>query len=216
MAGDVSVAFVNSARVRDKNRQLGFKTYPELVQWTLQAELLPPLEAGRLLAEAETRPEDAQTVAERALELREALRQMMEAMLDEQPLPTEPLAHFNQALAEAMAAIRVVPGPTGLAWDWPDEPKHLERVMWPLLFATGQFLTQPEAPDLRRCALPVCGLLFAIPPGVRERRWCETKVCGHRAKALRYYRRNGRAIREQSTWGIGLYHNRRPRGRQKL
>ncbi len=216
LAGDLAVAFVNTARARKKNWQLGFTTYPELVAWAQQAEALPAMEAEILHQEASARPEDAQFVVEQAIEVRTALAELLDAMLRQQPLPADPLARFNQSLTEGLPAARMVPGSTGLTWGWGGDPRALERVLWPTLLASANFMATPQPPELRRCALPICGLLFVLQPGTHKRQWCESKVCGNRAKALRYYRRKGRKMRERKTWNIGLYYNRRPRDQQKL
>lgn len=212
LAGDISVAFVNTAAARDKNRQLGVGSYAEWLGWAQQAGILQPLDAERLSAAAKARPEAAVAAYARADQLRGVLARLFVAQQLGEELPAGDLHAFNEGLSEALPALRVVPGDPGLRWGWGGTEDALDRMLWPVLHAAARLLISTEGrPEVRQCALSGCRLFFVDRTPSRQRRWCDMKTCGNRAKALRYYRRTGRAAREKSFRGIGLWQQRRPR-----
>ena len=212
LAGDLSVAFVNTAAARGKNRQQGVASYAELLTWSQQAGLLQAVQAERLGTSADERPEAAAAALALALEVRGALGRLFIALQAQQELPANDLRTFNDALAAALPAARVVAGDQGLAWGWTGDEHALDRMLWPVLHAAAELLISTGGlPHVRQCALSGCRLFFVDRSRSRQRRWCEMKTCGHRAKSLRYYRKTGKAVRDRNTWGIGAWTTRRPR-----
>ena len=59
LAGDLAVAFVNTAAAREKNRQQGVASYAELLTWSLGTGLLQALDAERLSRKAAAEPQAA-------------------------------------------------------------------------------------------------------------------------------------------------------------
>ncbi len=50
---------------------------------------------------------------------------------------------------------------------------------------------------MRQCAAPGCRLFFADRSSSGHRKWCAMELCGNRAKTRCYYRRKGKAERQQ-------------------
>ncbi len=212
LADALCVAFVNTASARDKNRQQGAQNYEELVVWGQQAGLLSTLEAERLERLAAERPAEAHAVYSRAAELRVALWRVFLAARREQELPADDLDALSEAIADAMPALRLVPGEAGLTVGWGGDEDALDRVLWPALYSALELLT--SASDLalvRQCGAKGCTLFFLDRSKSRKRRWCDPKICGRRARALRYYYRTGKAKREDKFRGIGYWTRSKPR-----
>ncbi len=212
LAGDLSVAFVNTAGAREKNRQQGITSYAEWLTWGQQAGVLQPLDAERLSQVAAARPRDATAAYARADGLRAAMARMFVALQTEKELPAGDLRTFNDALSEALPALRLVPGDPGPTWGWAGAENALDRMLWPVLHSAAELLIATEGrPQVRQCALSGCRLFFVDRTASRQRRWCDMKTCGNRAKGLRYYRRTGRAVRENRRPDTGRRRTRRPR-----
>ena len=212
LAGDLSVAFVNTAGAREKNCQKGVGNYAEWLTWGQQTGVIQPLDAERLSRAATQRPEAAAAAYARADRLRAALTRIFAAQQMEEELPAVDLRTFNTALAEALPAIRLVPGESGLGWGWAGDDDALDRMLWPVLHAAAELLISTQGrPQVRQCALSGCRLFFVDRSTSRQRRWCEMKTCGNRAKGLRYYRKTGKPRRGDSNFDIGLWRTRRPR-----
>lgn len=195
LAGDLAVAFVNTASARAKNRQLGVGSYGELLRWGQQSGLLSTTEADRMARRAAESPSAAEATYERATAVRSALRQLFVTAVTEAPIRDEDLAVLNAALAEAMPALRLVPAEGGLDRGWAGEARALDRMLWPVLLATSELLVSEEARRVRQCAGRDCRLFFVDRTKSRRRVWCETQVCGRREKALRHYHRRVRPRR---------------------
>jgi predicted RNA-binding Zn ribbon-like protein len=206
LAGDLSVAFVNTAGAREDNRQLDVGSYAELLAWGRQAGVLSAVEVERLGRRAAERPADAKTAFGWIAKVRSCLSRVFVAIEKGEEWPAGEHATVNEALAAAMPGIRLVPGEKGVTVDWAGDEDALDRMLAPVLFSAFQLLLSLEGrPHVRRCAGPGCDLFFvdATPSG--RRRWCDMKTCGSRVKALRYYHKRGKKNRPRN-W---LYKNYR-------
>ncbi len=217
IAGDLAVAFVNTAAARDNNRQQGVSSYPELLTWSQQVGVLQAHDAGRLARQATEDPAAALAAWAHAEAARRALVRLFIAIHMEKDLPAGDLEVFNRSLARALPAARVVPAAEGVDWGWAGDADDLGRMLWPVLFAAAELLISTEGrPQVRQCALKECRLWFVDRSPSRQRRWCEMKTCGNRAKSLRHYYRHARERRDKHMRGVGIWHVRRPRKQQQL
>ncbi len=191
LAGALCVAFVNTAGVREQNRQLGFGNYRELLVWGQQADLLSPLEAKCLSRRAAERPKEAAAILTRAVELRSRLFRLFLATGRRDPPPPDDFAAVNEALARALPALRMVPADGGVQWGWAGDENALDRMLWPVLLSAAELMIAARGqPHVRQCMFKGC-LLFFVDRGPRgQRRWCDMRTCGNRAKSRRYYKRN--------------------------
>ena len=216
LSGALGVAFVNTAAARPDNSQLGVEDYGQLLTWGQRAEIVSASEAERLTQVAARHPDRAKAVYARADQLRRNLARIFVAVSKQAEMPRKDLDAFNQALAHTMPAARLVPGKTGLTWGWAGDEDALERVLWPVLHSVAELLVSMEGqPHVRLCAGMECGLFFVDRTPSGQRKWCEMKTCGNRAKVLRHYYRTGRKKRDESKRRVGWWVNRRPRARRQ-
>jgi predicted RNA-binding Zn ribbon-like protein len=189
VGGNLSIDFTNtvnsrwSGEVRDK-----FSGYRDLVAWSRQADIIREEEVLRLLEEAERNPNAAKEALAEAIELREVIYRLFEAVALERTPSGADTKLFNKKLAEAMNHARIEPLSEGFAWVW-EESDALDRMMWPISRSAADLLTSHELERVRTCGANDCGWLFLDTSRNGSRRWCDMSDCGNRAKARRHYNR---------------------------
>jgi predicted RNA-binding Zn ribbon-like protein len=165
-------------------------SYLHLVSWALQMDMLDEREARRLLREAEGRSAEASAVVEAARTLREVLYRVFSALAHaRQPEPGD-FAALNVALRQALTHAALVPTAAGYAWGWIDQQAALDWMLWPVLRSAADLLVMDELSRLRQCEGTGCGFLFLDKSKNRNRRWCETDLCGNRARVRKHYQRS--------------------------
>jgi predicted RNA-binding Zn ribbon-like protein len=157
-----------------------------LTLWACESALITAAEARDLLVLAERRPVIAESVLQRALQLREALYPVS--------LGRGGTREWDVVAGEAAAAracSRLVAGAeAGTPASWQsafrtaDGSPRIDAAVLAIATAAGELLTGRLAGSVSACPRPDCGWLFSDPRG--RRRWCSMEVCGNRAKASRY------------------------------
>src|SRR5438445_8362716 len=103
IGGDLSLDFANTvsdrmlAEIDDK-----LVGYPDLVSWSVSAEIVSDSEAEDLLEAARQRPEEASAVMRKARKLREAIYALFSAVAAGQKPEPSALRTLNGALTAAM------------------------------------------------------------------------------------------------------------------
>jgi predicted RNA-binding Zn ribbon-like protein len=122
-----------------------------------------------------------------ALELRTAVTAAFVAMETHEPLADEPLALINAILAADAGFEQLVP----------ENGYRLERrymlddpaiALVPIARDVAHLLATPGAP-VRHCAGEGCVRHFYDDSRTGRRRWCEMAICGNRAKASAFAKR---------------------------
>src|SRR5258708_1316139 len=96
---------------------------------------------------------------------------------------------LNGELSGAMARSQVVPTDAGFTWLWAEGGKALDCVLWPIARSAADLLTEGPLSAIRVCEGRACGWLFLDTSRNRTRRWCDMRICGHRAKDRRHHER---------------------------
>ena len=125
--------------------------------------------------------------------LRSALRDVIEALLDDRPVAQASVSDLNFFLQAAPASTRLQLTGTGLRADthWHREFGGNARLAF-IATQAAAFLSDPsQVRRLRRCANLACSMIFiAVNP---RRSWCAPGVCGNRVRVARHHRRAGGA-----------------------
>ena len=153
------------------------KTYPHLVVWARENDLLTDDAAARLGRMSHGAP-----VLARALALRSALYAVL--------LGTDRPADWATVNVEvrAAAAASHLTATRPATWVRPSTPT-VDTPLWAVAWAAGELLTSPAAAQAAACPGEGCGWIFADPRG--RRRWCSMAWCGNRNKARRHAARLG-------------------------
>ncbi|MEU6768673.1 ABATE domain-containing protein [Streptomyces sp. NPDC046853] len=168
--------FANSAIALPGGQFTDFLGTPEAAnQWLTDRDLAPADAGLQEMCTAQLRT------------LREQIRSLLAARLDNCPPPPTALAAVNEALTRAPAA-------SLLHWD-PARGLHraashpttqiVEHALATLAADAATLLTAPDATRLTACGSPPCNR-YLLRHG--RRHWCSTR-CGDRARAARAYAR---------------------------
>jgi predicted RNA-binding Zn ribbon-like protein len=165
-------------------------TYGDLVEWGVAAEVLSPEAGERLRRMAGQHPEDAERVLARALELRATVHALFFAVASGSEADPTALTELNTWLAETPAEVRAADiTPAEFTWAWADRPDDLAAMLAPVAWSAAQLLTSAELPQVKTCGNDTCGWVFLDESRKHNRRWCEMRTCGNRAKARRFYKK---------------------------
>jgi len=121
--------------------------------------------------------------------LRLALRDVIEALIDDLPVPKASVSELNFFMQSAPASTRLAPTAEGLRAEthWHQEFGGNPRLAF-IATQAAEFLSDPsQVRRLRRCANPACSMIFiAVNP---RRSWCAPGVCGNRVRVARHHHR---------------------------
>ena len=127
---------------------------------------------------------------ERAIEVRETVYRVFDATTRGKAPAAADLQALNEHLAAAPARAALRRERNGFAWDVDLRAWTALGVLAPVLWSTGDLLTDGKLDKVKRCANPDCGWLFLDDSRAGKRRWCSMSACGNRAKARRHYHRS--------------------------
>jgi predicted RNA-binding Zn ribbon-like protein len=144
--------------------------------WRLQQDRLPDGPAPAL----------ALTV-----ELRQAVREILDAHITGIPPGAAALDQVNRVAASVSSTRRLVQTSAG----WAAETTRHSRADQPYHFALAavaesliDLLVGPGQSRLRRCQNPTCSMLFVA--GDARRKFCTQNICANRTRVARHYRRH--------------------------
>jgi predicted RNA-binding Zn ribbon-like protein len=125
--------------------------------------------------------------------LRSALRDAVEALLDNRPVPQAAVSELNFFTRSAPTSTRLLLNGTGLTAQthWHGEYGGNPRLAF-IAAQAAEFLSdRSQVRRLRRCANPACSMIFiAVNP---RRSWCSPGVCGNRVRVARHHRHSSEA-----------------------
>lgn len=156
------------------------------VLWLQEHALLHREMVGALLERY--KGEDEDTLLQRIRRLRGALRELLDATVDERPPEGPALREVNKAL-RAQYLIELVPASDGVSLDHRHEGDPISGAMARLAEAVARELTQGESKRMRICANDECRWVFHDYSPAGRRKWCDMSTCGNRAKAARHRER---------------------------
>ena len=124
---------------------------------------------------------------ERALELRETIHRLFDAVAQGKAPASRDFEGLNAALAGAPARTVLKRGKETFDWEVDMGSGTALALLAPVLWSAGDLLASGKLDKIRRCANPECLYLFFDESRAGKRRWCTMSSCGNRAKARRHY-----------------------------
>jgi predicted RNA-binding Zn ribbon-like protein len=97
---------------------------------------------------------------------------------------------FNAALSKTMKKLILSVDQGRFSWGWQEAGLPLEKVLWPIVKDAAELFTSEQLPRVSRCADDTCRWFFLDTSRNRNRRWCDMKDCGNRAKVKRHYQKS--------------------------
>lgn len=189
VGGRTCLDFTNTVNLRESDRfrdRLG--SYGDLLHWALHAGILTAGQARDLSSEAGRDPDEAASVFQRAIELREIIFRMFSAMAAGREASDVDLGLFNRHFSQAMSRASII-RKNGRYVVGFDSGRTLDGILPPLAWSAAELLRDPASARIKECAGETCGWLFLDTSKNHSRRWCEMRDCGNRAKAQRHYQK---------------------------
>lgn len=211
LGGNLSLDFVNTVVWR-----LGpeiddtLRTYDDLLAFAERTGTLSAADVAALAKRAEANPAAAERALATARELREAIYRVFVGHDDGQERRDDDLETIVKIVRQSGTQLLLVPPradePAGhrhedgtYRWDWPpveslaaplDDDAILARPLWDVATAAANLLTLGPLERVRQCSGRHCGWLFLDTTKNGRRRWCDSAVCGNRARVRAHYHRH--------------------------
>ena len=195
--GHPALDFVNTLDWRDRSTADGgpedmLVSYDALLACWRRLGIVGTATEGELKRQARRDPSQAVTVLGEALELREALHRMAQAVRQGKAARPADLDALNRCLLRYPEArvIANVSGGARLGWKAHGDGLELGSPLGAMARLGAELLVSAEPASIRCCAGPGCGWLFHDTSPNKRRRWCSMESCGNRAKARRHYQKH--------------------------
>lgn len=162
------------------------------------------LEAHRLLHESRRRPLDALpprragALLAHVLEVRAALREVVEGLIAGRAVEEDALATVN-AVLRARSVVELVRDEGGVALSHRHTGDPLEDALAAVAEPLVGVISTGATERLRICANAGCRWVFEDTSRTGRRRWCSMASCGNRAKAARHRARKRAAAAAPET-----------------
>lgn len=196
VGGRLCLDFVNTVDPRRPGEGRDFLTdYDSLLDWFASADVALPRALSWLHRRARSHPADAVAAHHQAIAMREALFHVLEATRAGDRVRTADLAKLNGALGESIGHRVLAPAERGGVREEWRPADTLSQVLWPVAIDAWDLLTEPELAQVRQCPVDAggCGWFFLDTSRAGNRRWCDMRTCGNRAKVRAHYSRTLRA-----------------------
>lgn len=182
---EATLDFLNTADTDNGFPVEKLPSLDEALAWFVDRGVIHREGADRARTRAATQPAAVAKDLDRVHSVRDALREVAEAIAVKRAPRAAALQTVNRAL-HARQVIELVPGPDGVNVDH----RHigdpiddaLARLAEPLVIE----LTAGHPERIRVCASDTCQWVFYDASRTSRRRWCDMATCGNRAKAARH------------------------------
>jgi predicted RNA-binding Zn ribbon-like protein len=165
-------------------------SYADLLSFSALTGLIDGEQASSLQAEAQLQPGEATAFFQRAIDLREGIFRIFDAIALKSAPSSEDLALLNHELARGSARQRVAPHEDHYEWTWEVNPLTMDLMLGPLARSAADLLVSADLERVRECAGDNCSWLFIDQTRNHSRVWCDMKSCGNRAKVRRFRQRS--------------------------
>ncbi len=176
--------FVNTLSFDKGQEHDGLRDAPTAVSWLQDHSLLHQEMVDLILAEASDAEAEERLLA-RIRRVRGALRELLDAAVEQRPPQGGALREVNRAL-HAPYVIELVPAADGVSLDHRHEGDPVSGALARLSEAVARELTGLNVRRLRVCANEDCRWVFNDHSPAGRRKWCDMSSCGNRAKAARH------------------------------
>lgn len=187
--GRLCLGFANSILWRRSDSPIDqLDSYADVVTCVARAGSLES--AQGLLALAEAHPRRAKSSFAAAVELREVLFGLFSDVAAATAPEPSAMKVLNDALAESLTHVSVRETADGsFTADW-QPAAHLDLPIWQVAASAGAVLTSADRDRLKQCPGEQCGWLFLDESSSQTRRWCDSRLCGNRARVRAHYLRS--------------------------
>jgi predicted RNA-binding Zn ribbon-like protein len=194
---DATFDFLNTSDTEDGFPVEKLLSLDDALAWFVDRGVIHREGAERASAKVAKQPADAAADLDRVHTVRDALREVAEAVAEHRVPRTSALNTVNRAL-HARQVIELVPGPDGCMVDHRHVGDPIDDALARLADPLVTELAAGDPDRIRVCASDTCQWIFYDASRTGRRRWCDMTTCGNRAKAARYRARAKAAEGESS------------------
>jgi predicted RNA-binding Zn ribbon-like protein len=163
--------------------------YSDLLSWAEAAGALTRRESLQLGRRAAGDSQLAASVLARAVQLRAALYRIFKSVIENWAPDSADMQILQRELSVVRAHERLAYAAGAFVWKWRGSARALDRALWPVARSAAELLASNSLAMIRQCTGDECGWLFLDASRNRNRRWCDMKDCGNRAKVKRFRQR---------------------------
>jgi predicted RNA-binding Zn ribbon-like protein len=189
VAGRLALDFAN---ISSAGREL---SWDEFVSFLVDARLVSEERASRLRPLLLNEPHAVDAVLLRILRLRESLRAIFSAVVQEKHYPASWVEPINEILRITEGHDELVAHDGGWSLQFVAREGGLEWMLAAIARSAAELLVEGQQAPIRRCANPSCRLFFYDDSRTHRRRWCSMKLCGNRNKVAAFLKRRGKDAR---------------------
>jgi predicted RNA-binding Zn ribbon-like protein len=189
VGGALCVDFANTVTWRGDPEDCGERltSFDELLAWAVAAGAVDRKQAASIAARSAANPSKSAAALADAILLREAIARLLERKSDS--AAAVDLATINAVLLEAPPQTALAKQGGRFGWLGADKADPLRLILVKVARSAAEVLTSDQLEMVSSCGDERCGWLFIDNSRTGERRWCNMKTCGNRAKARLHYRR---------------------------
>lgn len=160
--------------------------YEDLVAWSERLALLTEAELGEARSVSNFDLDGAAVALARVKRFREALAEVIAAMVEGRPGPDAAVAVVADEVDRARRHQRLTASNERFGWAWEVEPP-LDRIAHRIALDAAALLTDDRfRKRVKLCTGPNCGWPFLDRTKNGSRRWCRDEGCGAHVRVLRY------------------------------
>ncbi len=192
VGGRLCLDYVNTVDPRSSVDGHDYLTnYLTLLDWCETANVQLPRSISWLRRRARVDSVHAADAYRQAVAMREALFSVINASRLGAGVRGADVAKLNVALGQSIGHRVLAPDERGGVREEWRTSDAMTQVMWPMAIDAWVLLTEPELALVRQCPVEAggCGWLFLDTSRAGNRRWCDMRTCGNRAKVRAHYSR---------------------------
>ncbi|WP_018382020.1 CGNR zinc finger domain-containing protein [Wenjunlia vitaminophila] len=190
VGGHIVIDLVNTVTARDAEPIDWLDGYPRVLEWAALTGHFTPDDLTDLRRLAETEPGRAKLALDRTRELREALHDLITALIHEgAPDPAGAVEQFEDHWKHAVASARLTVRGTGPQLQVSVGTSGAEYLNHELALQAFDLLRALPLERTRVCPGLRCGWVFIDSSRGGRRRWCDMATCGNSAKGRTHYQR---------------------------
>ena len=180
--------FINTQMIVKGAQTDVLESFEDLVSWLVEGKLLTQSQAN--VAGAELNRKETNSLLEQAKTFRGILRNLVERIVSDKPIPDSDINAINQLLSQRPGYPQVVRGKRGFEQRFHSAGAPAHNLLAALAEAASDLLCGADFALIKKCGNPVCILYFYDTTKNHTRNWCSMQVCGNRIKVAAHYRRN--------------------------
>lgn len=165
-------------------------SWEEFVSFLTDARLVSQERAARLRPLLLNEPQAVDAVLLRIRRLRESLRAIFAAVVDEKHYPSSWVEPINEILRITEGHDELVAHNGAWSLQFVAREGGLEWLLAAIARSAAELLVEGPRAPIRRCANSSCRLFFYDDSRTHRRRWCSMKLCGNRHKVASFLRRH--------------------------